>query len=442
MASHLRRLMAPFAALAVTAMVVVIPMPSASAVGEPDPVEQLLNSLQSDPGNGEASQSDDATTPGVELATKSSPPPAPSSDDDTAGHETADPAAPDHGRAEIADVDVDGNDLADVGHNDATVEDDDSTTAADSSILALGGQEIAGAHADSNGTQHDSFEPLAPLTDPVCDDSGNQVCLRVLYADADATDDGTTSSSSSQSGVADVCLREEPGQTACTVEAGASNSEGEAQRNQRTGRTTASSESSLADACAQPGPTGCAVGVDLVRSEGQSDSGNSPGSASRDSYVVAGDLGGEEVGRAEDPQTISLPPDCPAASLLCIFLNQGETYVGDGIAGHAQEALGVSVLPGNVVNVELGRTDSLVHNDGGEAAAPGADDPNAGPGPEVAGVGSGGPGSPGTGGDVLGAAAGVLPNAGGVWSGLLAIALFAIGAGAFFVAYSRRQVIA
>ena len=441
MVSHLRRLMAPLAALAVTAMVVVIPMPSASAAGEPDPVEQLLNSLQSDPAT-EAAPSDDASAPGAKLATKSSPPPAPSSDDDTVGHETAEPVAPDHGRAEIADLDVDGNDVADVGHNNATVQDDDSTTA-DSTILALGGQEIAGAHADSNGTQHDSFEPLAPLTDEVCDGSGDKVCLEVLYAHADATDDGTTSSSSSQNGVTNVCLREEAGQTGCTVEAGVSNSEGEAQRNQRTGRTTASSESSLADACVQRGPTGCAVGVDLVRSEGQSDSGSSPGSASRDSYVVAGDLGGQEVGRVEDAQTISLPADCPAAKLLCIFLNQGETYVGDGIAGHAQEAVGVSVLPDNVVNVELGRTDSLVHNDGGEAAPPTGADPGAGAGSDVAGVGSGGPGAPGGGGgDVLGAAAGVLPNAGGVWSGLLAIALFAIGAGAFFVAYSRRQVVA
>ena len=442
MVSHLRRVLAPLAALAVTAMVVVIPMPSASAAVEPDPVEQLLNSLQSDPATEPAPTSDDASAPGAKLATKSSPPPAPSSDDDTAGHETADPVAPDHGRAEIADLDVDGNDVADVGHNNAAVQDDDSTTA-DSTILALGGQEIAGAHADSNGTQHDSFEPLAPLTDEVCAGSGDQVCLRVLYADADATDDGSTSSSSSESGVTDVCLREDPDPTAaCTVGAGVSNSEGEAQRNQRTGRTTASSESSPADACVQPGPTACAAGVDLVRSEGQSDSGNSPGSASRDSYVVAGDLGGQQVGRADQPETISLPPDCRAANLLCIFLNQGETYVGDGIAGHAQEAVGVSVLPDNVVNLELGRTDSLVHNDGGEAGPPTADDPGEGPGSDAAGVGSGGPGAPGSGGDVLGVAGGVLPNAGGVWSGLLAIALFAIGAGAFFVAYSRRQVIA
>ncbi|MGH8965647.1 MAG: LPXTG cell wall anchor domain-containing protein, partial [Actinomycetes bacterium] len=231
-----------------------------------------------------------------------------------------------------------------------------------------------------------------------------------------------------------------------TVEAGVSRSDAQSERDQRSGQTTASSESDLANACVQPDPvTGaCAVGGDAVHSEGLSDSGNSPGSASRDSYVASLDLGNEEQGRIEDPQTIAAPPDCPAgASLLCVFLNQGETYVGDGIAGHAQEALGVTGLPGILdVNVELGRTDTLVHNDGGEPAPPGT---APGPGPAApGGPGFGGPGAPGgsVGGDPVGSSAGVLPNTGGVWSGLLAIALFMIGAGAFFVAYSRRQVIA
>ncbi|MGH8966405.1 MAG: hypothetical protein ACRDXB_13910, partial [Actinomycetes bacterium] len=223
MASHLRRRLAAVAALAVTALLVVAPMPTASAADELSPLQDIVDGVREglQPAGSdlvEPPASDDAPATEAELATKSSPPPAPTADDDTAGHETEDPTAPDHGRAEIADVDAGGNDVADAGHNEATVEDDDSTTA-DSTILALGGQEIAGAHADSEGTENESFEPLAPLTDEVCGGSGNQVCLRVLYADASATDDGTTSSSSSKSGVTDICLREDGTAAECTVEA-------------------------------------------------------------------------------------------------------------------------------------------------------------------------------------------------------------------------------
>lgn len=463
MSHRWRGLKAPLAAFAVSALVVLTPGVASSEEQPPNPLTELERALQPEQESGQ-----DAPPAQDEVAAESAQPAAgdgasanvaapsrqalaPSSDDDTGNNETQNPRPPDHGSAENADVDFgpaeDRQDAADVGHNDATVQDDDSTTA-DSTLLAIGGNEIAGAHADSEGQERESFEPLAPITDELCAGSEGQVCLEVLYADASATDNGRTSTSESRSGVANVCVRQDAGTGPCAVAAKAASSEGEAQRNQRSGRTTASSESDLAHVCLERDPvTGhCALGASAVHSEGDADSGGPQAGAHRDSYVGALDLGGEEQGRIGDPTAIEeLATACPTGpGLLCAYLNQGETYVGKSIAGHAQDALKATILPGLPIQIDLGlgHTETLVHNDGGEAAPGDAEDN--GDGPVVAGVGSGGPGNPGAGGgggEVLGAAAGVLPNTGGLWSGLLAIALLTIGAGAFFVAFSRRQVV-
>lgn len=405
----------------VAALTLVALGPAGAAAAEDDPLRDLLGSVTEAPDNGAA------------VTTPSSPPPAPSSDDDLAGHETEDPAPPDHGGATIVDTDLAGEDVATVGDNTATVEDDDSTSA-DSTLVAIGGEEVMGTHADSGGQNESHFgDPLAPL----CEGSEGQVCLRILYADAWATDDGSTSSSRSQSGVADVCLGgDDAAQDAeCSgpVAAGAATSEAEAERDQESGRTTAGSKSSAADVCVERDPVtdACAVGVGVLHSSGSSDSGGANASADRESYLLRLDLGGEEQGRAGDPAALALPPECPdGASLLCLFLNQGETYVGDGIAGHAQEALHVDVLPGNLdLLIELSRTESLVHNDGGESA----DDSGRNRAAPVQGAA----GSPAAPGDVAGVS-GVLPNTGGVWSGLLALAFAGIGIGSLLMA--RRRV--
>ena len=247
MRSRLRRLRAPVAVIAATALVAL--SPGTASADETNPVEDLVGQVQKQltPEQSEQSeQSDQAPSlddTDIVLSTPSSPPPAPSSDDDMPGHETENPAPPDHGGAEVADLDVADEDMADVGHNDATVQDDDSTRA-DSTLLALGGEEILGAHAKSGG-ENESHEgdPLRPL----CEGSEGALCLRVLFADAHATDDGDTSRSESESGVADVCIG---GDTAdrgaeCTGPVGAevATSGAEAERNQDSGRTTASSES-------------------------------------------------------------------------------------------------------------------------------------------------------------------------------------------------------
>lgn len=426
MRSNSRRLRAAAAALAAVALVAV--GPGAATADDNNSVKDFLSSVA-----GGQSPSQDQTG-GSQDATGGTPAPSTTSDDDSPGHETADPKAPDHGRATVGDAKVKDQDLATVGDSNGTVNDDDSTKA-DSTLLAIGGQEIIGAHADSKGTQEShAGDPLAPL----CDGSGGQVCLRLLYADAWATDDGNTSHSKGQSGVADACLggSETGPEAECTgpVHASVLSSKGQSDRDQASGRTTAGSESQVAGVCLQKDATTghCALGAGALDSKGQSDSGGSQASASRDSYLVAIDGNGKEQGRYSDPTDASLPPGCPTGqALLCLFLNQGETYVGDGAAGHAQEALHAGVLPGNLdLMVHLARSETLVHNDGGEASGPtpstGSEGGTAAPG------GSGGPGTPGAGG-------GVLPNTGGVWSGLLALGLGGVGVGSLLVAYGRRR---
>ncbi len=368
----------------------------------------------------------------AQRATADVPAPATSSDDDSAGHETANPKSPDHGGATVADLSAAGEQVATVGRTDATVEDDDSTTA-DATLLALGGQEVLGTSADSEGTEESHFgDPLAPL----CEGSEGQVCLRVLYADAWATDDGETSRTRSQTGVADVCLGgDDAGSTAkCSgpVDVSVASSEGAAQRNQDSGRTSASSRSSVADACIErDAETGtCAAGVSVLQSKGSSNSGGSQASAERDSHLVALTLGNEERARYSDANAIALPPECPpGTSLLCVFLNQGETYVKQSAAGHAAEALHLDVLPGILdIKLELGKSETWVHNDGGRTPQVGG---------EVKGIEKfANPRRPAA---VVENFGGVLPNTGGFWSGLLALALLTLGAGSLLLAFSRRR---
>jgi hypothetical protein len=322
------------------------------------------------------------------------------------------------------------------------VNNDDSTTA-DSTLLALGGQEVLGAHANSKSQKEShAGDPLAP----VCDSSSGAVCLKVLYADAFATDNGARSHSRSQSGIGDTCLggtSTDP-DAACDgpVGLGVATSKGQANRDQSSGRTTASSEADVADLCLQPDPAtgGCTLGADALHSQGKADS---DGTASRDSYLLGVEAQGKSVGRVDDPTAIALQPDCVSPSVLCAYLNQGETYMGGGLVGHAQDALKATVLPATPAEIFAGaaHTETLVHNDGGNASNNGGSPGNGNDSDSGHGnSGAGGPGHPAAsrGLGLPDAVSSVLPNTGGVWSGLLAIGLFSIAAGAFTMAFSRR----
>ena len=411
-------------AVFVSIFVVSISVSPASAAGT-DPLGDLLDG---------ATTLAPVTAPAPAPTSTSVQAPPPSSDSDLPGNETVDPKAPDHGSTQGAVVKVGDQEIAGVNNDKATVNDDDSTTA-DSSLLTLGGQEILGTHADSTGTNESHFgDPLAPL----CEGSDGAVCLTVLYADAYATDDGSTSHSQSRSGIANACL----GGTSTDPDArcngpialGAARSEAQADRNQSTGQTTASSMFEAATLCLQPDPiTGaCTVGASALHSEGQSDSGtdSTSSSASRSSHLLGGEFQGTPLGPVSDPTDLSIQPQCADPSLLCVFLNQGETYLASGIAGHSQDALKLTLLPGVLdVFAGVGHTETLAHNDGGDppSTPPPGDEPN---GPN----GSDGPDAPDD-----AEASPALPDTGGSWSGLLALGLIGIAAGSFAVAFGRRE---
>ena len=404
---------APLAAVITCGLLILGSAAAGAAEPDPDPLAPVTGTVKKllDP---------------VKDAAGSTPPPRvaatpPVDQNDDPDRETTDPSGPDHGSGQSVDVDAGDQDVADVAGSDATLEDDDDSSA-DATVLAVGGNEILGAHADSDGTgQQSAGDPLEPL----CSGSDHALCVQLLYADAEATD----GHSEARSGVAAVCVGGTDGDaTDCDgqVGAGAVQSNGEVDRNAN-GRTKASSGSSAANACLQQDPLlgTCTVGADVIRSEGRSDS---AGSASKDSQVLGADLDGTTVADSSHPTAVALPPECTSPSLLCLFLNQGETYVGARAAGHAVTALTATVLDGSVI-ATLAHSETLVHQvDRPTTANPG--------GP----VTSGGPATPASGtpqaGDVP--ADPVLPNTGGVLLSLLMLGLFGVGVGSLLVAWSRR----
>lgn len=387
----------------------------AHAADDPDPIVDLVNQVHK------------ATSPVKKSTTTTVPskdaPDPPVSDDDSPGHETTNPSAPDHASGQVGHVEVGGTDLADVGSDRSTVNDDDSTKS-DSTLLAIGGQEIIGAHADSNGQK--SSHGGAPEI-PACDQSDGKVCLDLLYSDASASDNGTQSSSHSSSGLANLCLGgDDPSGDTCNngVTADLAGTDSSAHRNQTTGRTTAQSASGLANVCVQRDPIThqCTASADAVSSNGQADS---DGEASRSSQVLHLQLAGNPAGAPTDPFTVSIPADCTSPSIVCVFGNQGETYLAEGLAGTSQTGLDLTALDDNL-KATLAHTETLAHNDGGE---PVVDAPTV----------PGQPTTPARPRPAVHVNDGILPNTGGVWSGLLGIGLLLFGFGAVATAWERRR---
>ena len=354
-------------------------------------------------------------------------------EDDDPNKEMADPVSPDHASADnltatIVDPQGTVHPVAGVGQTDATIGDDDSPSA-DASALSLGGNEIIGAHAEGNES-NSAGDPL----EPVCDESGGALCATVVGADASSSDKDGTQTSSSSTEVANACVGgDDATNETCSgpVGAGVLTSESDISRGSD-GHTEASSSSAVADVCvgeANPLTGDCTLGVEAVNSSGESSSdGNT---SSKTSEIAALQVNGTEYDViAGEPQAIEVLPDMCATDtyIACLFLNQGETYLGS--AGHAVTALDAALLNGTVL-ATISHSETLVHK------FP-ADVPPAGPsGPGGSTGGSGAGDGAGSAGGAL-AGDGVLPNTGGVLSGLLSLALFGLALGSFLVAWSRR----
>ena len=398
-----------------------------------------------------APQTDSTTSEGVTgdsgVSTGGTTPPA-ESQADTQGDTQAEPEAAAEqaeetgstARAQVAEVDLGENDVLDVARSEVAIEDGGRATS-DATLLALGGEEVVGAHADSRGEKEShAGDPLAPL----CEGSEGQLCLRLLYADAYADEDANGSEGLAQSGVLNACLGGDStdARAECTgpVSAKLLTSKAWMQRDKTDGSSEGRSESSAADVCVGPEEDSCAVGLEVLKAWSAA---SSDGTAEGWSTLARLQLGNEEVLSIEDPAELAVQPECAEPSAVCVAANEGTTTVEDGAASATQDAVNVGVLPDSLGG-DAGISRTGVNADTGAGAGAGA---GTGDGDEVAGVeqeardgtvagaGAGGPGNP-----AAAAAGAVLPSTGGVWSGLLALALGAVAAGSFLVAWSRRRV--
>jgi hypothetical protein len=426
----------------------------ASADEQPNPVTKVVQTVKK------------LVTPKKKVSTTVVAP-SPSTDDDSPGHETTDPVAPDHASTRGLNTGILGTGVAGLNQDSATVNDDDSTSA-DSTLLSLGGQEVFGTHADSTGgPNEDSFNILAPL----CVVSGGKVCVEALYSESTAFDDGTSSTATARSGLVSACLlgTETNPANGCDgpISVGAAGSENAIYRDQPSGRTQASAAYETLGTCVIVAEF-C---LNALGSFGLADSGGPAPGADRSSFVLF--LGDEDV--VDTPTDFSIPAGCPGLSILCMFLNQGETYLAPGIAGTAQDALQLKLLqilnlPGGnglqlavpVALVGIGHTETLVHNDGGEVIDPCLEDPQScEPDPCLEDPESCEPNpcdefsdedcngcdehcdhgddDDGDGRDKHRHHHHALPDTGGPDSGLLAIGLFGVAIGSAFVAAGRRE---
>jgi hypothetical protein len=278
------------------------------------------------------------------------------SDDDSPGHETEDPGPPDHGTGTAVQVDLAGGDLVTIGRSHAQTEEDGSSSG-DVTVLAIAGSEIVGAHSDSKeGPEEDRVDPLAPL----CEGSGGSVCVQLLFASTSSTDNHAES----HAALVFVCVGgSNPAPNAeCDglVQAGVSESHAQTTTDPSTGGTTSDGEAVLADVCLggeDPATGTCTgVGAAVAQSESHAEAGSQTGegTASRRS-VIAVEAGGEEAISISDPTAITVPPDCPdSGSVICLFLNQGETATGIGSASASQEGIHIDLLKMGDTTILLG----------------------------------------------------------------------------------------
>lgn len=358
------RLYAVLAGIAVLTLVlwqgasaITLAVPSASKTG---------NNLQESVGGGKGAGG--STSEGSQAAPSTR---AAGPDDDSEGHETEDPAGPDHGSTTVAQVFLADSDLLTLGHTNSQTE-DDGESSGDVTILALGGNELLGAHSNSReGPEEDTSDLLGI---GLCDATGGILC--VLYAHTEATEDGNQTSAEAHHAVLWLCLggadgTQHPTDEFCSGPVFASVGEGHSgtETDKGSGQTTSRARTSLADVClggideASGRCSGLGVVVTDSSAEADAPSQNSPGTSSRGSFIAV-ELGGDAIIEIADPTDVTLPPGCPeSGSLLCLFLSQGEDSAFPGGAQAGQDALHLDVIKGAGTTVVLG------HVAGAEALA-------------------------------------------------------------------------
>lgn len=300
---------------------------------------------------------------------------APDEDDDEAGHETDDPAFPDGGRGEVADVEFGQDqetDVAEITEYEAEIT-DDGRSQSRTNVLGLFGSELVNGEAASDGENHSKENP----TQPVCEGTGGALCLGLLYHENSASETDTSLDAFAQGGVLSLCLGGSNPDADATYECegapltlGAAEGAAMAQRDDD-GDTTAASANELANLClgGSNDENLCeGLGLQALHSESNS---TSNADTNRNSYIVGIDAQGNRTEILGDPAGLALPPGCGgpedgSPALLCLFINQGESFVvnGDNGAASAQEALHLDLLRNTPIGIlsELGKAESVARD--------------------------------------------------------------------------------
>jgi len=355
----MRRAALVVALLLIALMAAVVPAAAqVPNVVEPPPE---AGGVQKQVGQSEVGNSVERNAP---AEVKAAQPPLRPSDDDSTGHETANPGQPEHARGEAADSRLQGDNLATVSHSNSQVE-DSNRARGDAVVLVLLGSEVLGAHSDSRGG--DRSERTGG---DLCGEGAPQgICLEILFAGTRSSETRTQSSSISDVTVTFACVGGQgdiSNPSACRrsgalLGTSVATSHSDIHEDRTDGRTRANQEAHLTDVCLAATPTGfCTVGTRVLHSESHSDTNTG---TRRRSFLASLELGGQETVLVEDPQDLSLGL-CPAT--LCLFVNQGETRVFTGGHSGRQEALHLDVLGAPTVDLllaHLGDAETLVERD-------------------------------------------------------------------------------
>jgi hypothetical protein len=340
-------------------------------------------------GGGNTGETQDPSVQQPGGAQPAEPPDDPTEDGDTEGHETENPTKPDHASGSIADVTLAGEPLAEVGSNNAAIN-DDGTASGDVVVLALLGEEVIGGHSEcpavdcEGGTASGGVAPGL-----LCEETAGGVCVGLLFAETTSSVTNEESSATADQALAFACVggTQEAPEENCDgfVGAGVSENHSSITQDNTNGNTTSDQATDVADVCV--GPTGedpltgtCSgIGASALHSESHSEANSEtgPGTTERSSYLLALELAGEQAITISDPIAIEVPPGCPAGgSLLCVYLNQGESFVYTGGGASRQEALHIAVLAGAIDGADLvgghvSDAETLAENTG-PACPPGA----------------------------------------------------------------------
>lgn len=315
---------------------------------------------------------------------------------------------------------------------------DDDGSSSDATVLAVLGNEVIGAHSDSeDGSGHDE----TGLLRETCSQTGGQACLALLYgqASSEATDDGSTGSSDTAGGTA--CLGGGEGASpegTCDGPIGLTvlDTHSDTQRDEAGNSSHAWESSNGATLClGGENEDGVCETLGLVVLHSDSESHAEPGDAEAEgeSYVLGIDQSGERTTFIADETSIALPPDCPeGGSIACLLFNEDETgAIADGI-GHDGSGLTGDILPGVLDGENAGDADATevgttaVASEGEDA--PEEEPPVVKPhGPETQDPG------------VQGAQASQLPFTGMDTSTMLAIAMMLLLSGAGILVLAARR---